>query len=254
MKILILSKEQQYNSSAAENIHLNSNYLNTPNIQPLERDMENQEGIQPLESDDDDDMENQEGIQFLERDDDGDDMENQEENSNSLPSFKTYDGSSHIPHYQGEYGPYFPSFTAMALFIWVTKHMISSAAYEGLVSILLHEKFRIEDVIKSIRSIKRFRNGLPLMTIRSHNVKISSKDTPSTSKKSKEAYFFSVTDHIKRILSNPKLKNDLYFGEGIESDSKSEFWHGELWQRSPLFGAECCHHNNGNITYIICIY
>ncbi|CAB4410739.1 unnamed protein product [Rhizophagus irregularis] len=32
--------------------------------------------------------------------------------------------------------------------------------------------------------------------------------------------------------------------DGIESDSKSEFWHGELWQRSPLFGAECCHHNN----------
>ncbi|GBC23112.2 hypothetical protein GLOIN_2v1764038 [Rhizophagus irregularis DAOM 181602=DAOM 197198] len=170
--------KQQYNSSAAENI-LNSNYLNTPNIQPLERDMENQEKIQPLESDDDDDMENQEGIQPLECDDDDDDMENQEgiqplecddddddmenqeENFNSLPSFKTYDGSSHIPHYQGEYGPYFPSFTAMALFIWVTKHMISSAAYEG-----------------------------------------------------------------------------------IESDSKSEFWHGELWQRSPLFGAECCHHNN----------
>ncbi|EXX68466.1 uncharacterized protein OCT59_013979 [Rhizophagus irregularis] len=159
--------KQQYNSSAAENI-LNSNYLNTPNIQPLERDMENQEKIQPLESDDDDDMENQEGIQPLECDDDDDDMENQEgiqplecddddddmenqeENFNSLPSFKTYDGSSHIPHYQGEYGPYFPSFTAMALFIWVTKHMISSAAYEGLISILLHKKFRIEDVIKSI--------------------------------------------------------------------------------------------------------
>ncbi|CAG8711415.1 1589_t:CDS:2, partial [Rhizophagus irregularis] len=114
--------KQQYNSSAAENI-LNSNYLNTPNIQPLERDMENQEKIQPLEK----------------------------ENFNSLPSFKTYDGSSHIPHYQGEYGPYFPSFTAMALFIWVTKHMISSAAYEGLISILLHKKFRIEDVIKSLR-------------------------------------------------------------------------------------------------------
>ncbi|PKK56791.1 hypothetical protein RhiirC2_858468, partial [Rhizophagus irregularis] len=135
----------------------------------------------------------------------------------------------------------------MALFIWVTKHMISSAAYEGLVSILLHEKFRIEDVIKSIRSIKRFRNGLPLMTIKSHNVKISSKDTPSTSKSSIEAYFFSVTDHIKRLLSNPKLKNDLYFGEGIESDLKSEFWHGELWQQSPLFGAEYCHYNH--VTY-----
>jgi hypothetical protein len=81
-------------------------------------------------------------------------MINQDGNSNSLLSFKMYNGLSYIPHYQGEYGPYFPSFTAMALFIWVTKHMISSAAYKGLVSILLHEKFHIEDVIKSIQSIK----------------------------------------------------------------------------------------------------
>jgi hypothetical protein len=99
-------------------------------------------------------MINQKETQSLDSNDNDDDMINQDGNSNSLPSFKTYDSSSYIPHYQGEYGPYFPSFTAMALFIWVTKHMISSAAYEGLVSILLHEKFCVEDVIKSIRSIK----------------------------------------------------------------------------------------------------
>lgn len=237
----MFSKEQQYNSLDTEDIHFNSSYLNAPDVQSLES---NDNDDDNNNDNDNDDIVNQE------IDDDDDSMTNQEEISNALPSFKTYDGSSYIPHFQGEYGPYFPSFTAMALFIWVTKHMISSAAYEGLVSILLHEKFRVEDVIKSIRSIKRFRNGLPLLTIKSHNVEISSKDTPSTSKESKEAYFFSVTDHIKRILSNPKLKNDLYFGEGIESDSKSEFWHGELWQRSPLFGAECCHHNNGNMNNI----
>ena len=79
-----------------------------------------------------------------------------------------------------------------------------------------------------MRSIKRFRDGLPLITIKSHNVKLSSKDTPSTSKKSKEVYFFSVKDHIKRLLSNPKLRDHLYFGEGIETISKSKFWHGEL--------------------------
>jgi hypothetical protein len=178
-------------------------------------------------------------------DDHNETMTNQD--NNTTPTFKTYDDSSCLPHYQGDYGPYFPNFTAMALFIWVTKHMISSVAYEDLIAILLHEKFRIKDVIKSMRSIKRFRNGLPLMTIKSHNVKLSSKDTPSTSKESKEAYFFSVTDHITRLLSNPKLRDCLYFGEGIETDSKSEFWHGELWQQSPLFGAECYCHNNGKI-------
>ncbi|CAG8711691.1 5585_t:CDS:1, partial [Funneliformis caledonium] len=95
-----------------------------------------------------------------------------------------------------------------------------------------------------MRSIKRFCDRLPLMTIKSHNVKLSSKDIPSTSKKSKETYFFSVTDHIKRILSNLKIRNCLYFSEGIETDTKSEFWYEELWQQSPLFRAECYHHNN----------
>jgi len=211
--ILLILKEQQYDSALdTENLYFNSAHLQ-----------------EFLESDLDDN-----GI-------------NQEENFNALPNFKTYDDSPNLPCYQGDYGPYFPSFTAMALFIWATKHMISSAAYKDLVSILLHEKFRNKDIIKSLRSIKRFRDGLPLMTIKSYNVKLSSRDTPSTSKESKEAYFFSVNDHIKRILSNPKLTNDLYFGEGIETESKSEFWHGELWQQSPLFGAEYYCHNNGKI-------
>ncbi|PKK56080.1 hypothetical protein RhiirC2_800797, partial [Rhizophagus irregularis] len=28
----------------------------------------------------------------------------------------------------------------------------------------------------------------------------------------------------------------MYFGPGIEADIKSEFWHGDIWQESPLFG------------------
>ena len=135
---------------------------------------------------------------------------------------------SYLSHYQEDYRPYFSTFIAIALFIWVTKHIISFIAYKDLVSILLHEKFRIEDVVKSMRSIKRFHDRLLLMTIKSHDVKISSKDTPSTSKKSKEAYFFLITDYIKRILSNPKLRNYIYSGKGIEIDSKLEFWHGEF--------------------------
>ncbi|UZO27870.1 uncharacterized protein OCT59_021423 [Rhizophagus irregularis] len=133
--------EQQYNSLDTEDIHFNSSYLNAPDVQSLES---NDNDDDNNNDNDNDDIVNQE------IDDDDDSMTNQEEISNALPSFKTYDGSSYIPHFQGEYGPYFPSFTAMALFIWVTKHMISSAAYEGLVSILLHEKFRVEDVIKII--------------------------------------------------------------------------------------------------------
>ena len=28
----------------------------------------------------------------------------------------------------------------------------------------------------------------------------------------------------------------MYFGSGINSEIKSEFWHGTLWGESPFFG------------------
>lgn len=28
----------------------------------------------------------------------------------------------------------------------------------------------------------------------------------------------------------------MYFGPGIVAKEKREFWHGDLWQDSPLFG------------------
>lgn len=28
----------------------------------------------------------------------------------------------------------------------------------------------------------------------------------------------------------------MYFGRGIESHEKTEIWHGDIWQRSPLYG------------------
>jgi hypothetical protein len=30
----------------------------------------------------------------------------------------------------------------------------------------------------------------------------------------------------------------MYFGPGIHSEIKSEYWHGTLWAESPLFGQE----------------
>jgi len=30
----------------------------------------------------------------------------------------------------------------------------------------------------------------------------------------------------------------MYFGPGVEATNKTEFWHGTLWQESPLFGCE----------------
>jgi hypothetical protein len=37
----------------------------------------------------------------------------------------------------------------------------------------------------------------------------------------------------------------MYFGRGIESYEKSELWHGDVWQRSPLYGDATIVINNG---------
>ncbi|PKB97285.1 hypothetical protein RhiirA5_433420 [Rhizophagus irregularis] len=60
--------------------------------------------------------------------------------------------------------------------------------------------------------------------------------TQSTSQPSREAYAISLFDILTKILSNPLLMSKMYNGPGIEVENKSEFWHGELWQQSPLFG------------------
>ena len=60
--------------------------------------------------------------------------------------------------------------------------------------------------------------------------------TPSTTKEVTRAYYFSLIEHLKRILQNPTISSKLYFGPGIYSEICKEFWHGELWAESPLFG------------------
>ena len=86
---------------------------------------------------------------------------------------------------------------------------------------------------------------MPLLPIKSRSISIDSKQTPSTSDPCKDVYYFSVLDHIKMVLNNPTLKKDMYFGHGIEVTNKTELWHGDLWQESPLFGCEKMTVNNG---------
>jgi len=120
------------------------------------------------------------------------------------------------------------------------------------VKIIKHAKFKCDDAPNNIASLKRYSNGLPLLPIKSHSVGIDSKQTPSTAKPLKDAYYFSVLDHIKMVLKNPSLKNEMYFGPGIETTNKTEFWHGTLWQESPLFECEkILLHNSKNIIFII---
>ncbi|GBC42021.2 hypothetical protein GLOIN_2v1479904 [Rhizophagus irregularis DAOM 181602=DAOM 197198] len=50
------------------------------------------------------------------------------------------------------------------------------------------------------------------------------------------SYQLSISDIIWRVLNNPMLMKHMYFGPGVNSETKSEYWHGTLWGESPLFG------------------
>ncbi|GET52112.1 hypothetical protein GLOIN_2v1790940 [Rhizophagus irregularis DAOM 181602=DAOM 197198] len=94
------------------------------------------------------------------------------------------------------------------------KHNVSTKAYKDLVDIIHNSQFEPTHV----------------------SIKISPKKTPSTSRGSKLSYQLSISEIIWRVLNNPMLMKYMYFGPGINSEEKSEFWHGNLWGESPLFG------------------
>ena len=108
-----------------------------------------------------------------------------------------------------------------------------------------HPDFQPKHVVENIRRLRLSRNRLPLQTIRSHSVPIQNMKTPSTLTPFKEAYTISVTEHIKRVLNNNTLRSQMHFGPGIEAETKSEFWHGIIWQASPLFGQSSIQINQG---------
>lgn len=114
-----------------------------------------------------------------------------------------------------------------------------------MVEILQHQKFEVKDVVKNIRRFRQWKNRLPLMPIRTRSIKINPKKTPSTSKGTKLCYYLSIRDIIQNILNNPLLYDKLYFGPGIEAEEKKEYWHGDLWAESPLFGQEKITINRG---------
>ncbi|CAG8661746.1 8544_t:CDS:1, partial [Diversispora eburnea] len=130
----------------------------------------------------------------------------------------------------------FKNITSLMMFTWITKHMIGNRAYKDLVNIINNENFNPIDVPKNIQTLKEQRKHLPLHKIRKNIVNINKEKTSSNSQPTKMAYSISIIDHIRTILNNSQIASRLYFGPGIETDKKSEFWHGTIWQESPLFG------------------
>ncbi|GES85966.1 hypothetical protein GLOIN_2v1790940 [Rhizophagus clarus] len=104
-----------------------------------------------------------------------------------------------LPSYDGDFAPYFQNLTTAALFCWIYKHNISTNAYEDLVDIIMRPEFNRDHIM---------------------------------------AYQLSISDIIWNVLNNPSLLKEMYFGAGVDSKTKSEYWHGTLWAESPLFGQE----------------
>ncbi|GBC42452.2 hypothetical protein GLOIN_2v1790940 [Rhizophagus irregularis DAOM 181602=DAOM 197198] len=141
-----------------------------------------------------------------------------------------------IPSCNGEFAPYFDNYTTTALFCWLQKHNVSTKAYEDLVDIIHNPQFEPTHVVKNIRRFQSWRKRLPLLPIITKPIQILPKKTPSTSRDSKLSYQLSISDIIWRVLNNPMLMKHMYFGPGVNSETKSEYWHGTLWGESPLFG------------------
>ena len=151
-----------------------------------------------------------------------------------------------LPSFDGDFAPYFQDLTTAALFCWIHKHNISTSAYEDLVDIIMRPEFNRDHIVKNIRRFRTWRERLPLPSISAKSISISSKKTPSTSRDSKMAYQLSISDIIWNVLNNPSLVKKMYFGPGVDSKIKSEYWHGTLWAESPLFGKEQLMISEGN--------
>ncbi|CAB4491661.1 unnamed protein product [Rhizophagus irregularis] len=127
-------------------------------------------------------------------------------------SKKYYDVDSILPGYTDDSSPYFPSLTAMWMFIWFTKNSIGTHAYHELVKIICHPKFKADEVPYSVTTLKKIHKGLPLLPFTGKFVLIDLKNTPSKTLPLKETYNFSIKNHISRIINNPTLMPKMYFG------------------------------------------
>lgn len=92
------------------------------------------------------------------------------------------------------------------------------------------------------------------MQIKSRKIPLSIRTTPSTFRSVANTYYFSIHEHIKRILNNPQLRSKLYFGAGVYTNTCEELWHGDIWAESPLFGQSYFKTTKGKITFILYIF
>ncbi|CAB4384513.1 unnamed protein product [Rhizophagus irregularis] len=210
----MIFSQDNVNSSDTEEEEESDNEYNYEEEEEEEDNNENNDEEEEDEGNNDDNnnqVEEERNNDEEERNYDEEERNNEEEEIHQI--VEALDGDK-IPFCNGQFAPYFDNYTTTALFCWLQKHNVSTKAYEDLVDIIHNSQFEPTHV----------------------SIKISPKKTPSTSRGSKLSYQLSISEIIWRVLNNPMLMKHMYFGPGINSEEKSEFWHGNLWGESPLFG------------------
>ena len=182
------------------------------------------------------------GIDAMNRTDDGDEIDgsNSPFETEYIPSFRK--GSKR--NYHGHYGPYFPNYTAAAMSLFLLSAKLSTKQFNLLVSILSHPEFNKSHLPPSYKAAKKLLRGIPCLPIHLRNLPIK---WTSNQHKTKfvPAYTYTVEDILKRQLESPSLRGAMYFGPGRKTSQPREFWDGELWRQSPLFGEGKAYRNDG---------
>ncbi|GET55957.1 hypothetical protein GLOIN_2v1790940 [Rhizophagus irregularis DAOM 181602=DAOM 197198] len=210
----MIFSQDNVNSSDTEEEEESDNEYNYEEEEEEEDNNENNDEEEEDEGNNDDNnnqVEEERNNDEEERNYDEEERNNEEEEIHQI--VKALDEDK-IPFCNSQFAPYFDNYITTALFCWLQKHNVSTKAYEDLVDIIHNSQFEPTHV----------------------SIKISPKKTPSTSRGSKLSYQLSISEIIWRVLNNPMLMKHMYFGPGINSEEKSEFWHGNLWGESPLFG------------------
>jgi hypothetical protein len=158
-----------------------------------------------------------------------------------IPSFRK--GAKR--NYHGPYGPYFPNYTAAAMSLFLLTAKLSRKNFNLLVRILTHPEFNKNHVPSSYKSAKRLLRGIPCLPIRLRNLPLTSNSSNSNRTRLAPTYTYSVEDILRRQFQTPSLRDAMYFGPGHKTSQPREFWHGELWRQSPLFGAREARKSDG---------
>ncbi|GET54285.1 hypothetical protein GLOIN_2v1790940 [Rhizophagus irregularis DAOM 181602=DAOM 197198] len=202
----------------------------TDNEYNSEKEEENDNEYNRDEEEDDDNGDNnkeeeEEGNNEEEEERNNDEEERNDNEEEEIHQIVEALDEDNIPSCNGEFAPYFDNYTTTALF-----------SYEDLVDIIHNPQFEPTHVVKNICRFQSWRKRLPLLPIITKPIQILPKKTLSTLQDSKLSYQLSISDIIWRVLNNPMLMKHMYFGPGVNSETKSEYWHGTLWGESPLFG------------------